>query len=74
MTEAEAHTAIKVTLAVMSRIADRTRTPADNLMIQILQTSEAKLAAAVRDLANDPNQPPTAERVTAALNAVGITV
>ena len=74
MTEAEARTAVQATLAVLSRIAERTRTPADNLMIQILRTSEAKLAAAVRDLANDPVQPPTPERIAAALNAVGIQV
>lgn len=74
MTEAEARTAIQATLAVMSRIADRTRTPADNLMVQILRTSEAKLAAAVRDLASDPIQPPTPERVAAALSAAGIQV
>ena len=74
MTEAEARTAVRATLAVLSRIADRTRTPADNLMVQILRTSEAKLAAAILELTNDPNQPPTPERVTAALNAAGITV
>jgi len=74
MSEAEARTAVQATLAVMARIAEGTRTPADDLLIQILRTSEAKLAAAVRNLANDPVQPPTPERIAAALTSAGIHV
>jgi len=71
MTEDEARVAVRATLAVMTRLAEKTRTAADDLLLQILRTNETKLAAAVLDLTRDP-EPPTAERVTAALAAVGI--
>ena len=57
----------------MTRLAEKTRTSADDVLLQILRSNEAKLDTAVRDLAGDPN-PPTAERVAAALAAVGIHV
>jgi hypothetical protein len=73
MTEAEARTAVRATLAVMTRLAEKTRTAADDLLIQILRANEAKLMTAVLALATDPN-PPTPERVTVALAAAGIRV
>jgi hypothetical protein len=73
MTEDEARAAVRATLAVMTRLAEKTRTSADDVLLRILRSNEAKLATAVRDLAADPN-PPTAERVSAALAAVGIRV
>ena len=36
MTEAEAHVAVRATLAVMTRIAEKTRTAADDVLTQIL--------------------------------------
>jgi hypothetical protein len=74
MTADEARTTVRATLAVMARLAERTHTSADNLIVQILQANEAKLSAAVFQLANDEVQPPTPERVSAALAAVGIKV
>jgi hypothetical protein len=73
MTENEARAAVRATLAVMTRLAEKTRTSADDVLLQILRSNESKLAAAVLDLARDAD-PPTAERVTAALSAVGIHV
>ena len=73
MTEDEARTAVRATLAVMTRLAEKTRTGADDLLIQILRSNEAKLTTAVLELAKDPT-PPTSERVSAALAAVGIKV
>lgn len=73
MTEDEARAAVRATLAVMTRLAEKTRTSADDVLLQILRSNEAKLTAAVLDLARDPS-PPTAERVAAALTAVGIRV
>ena len=73
MTEDEARVAVRATLAVLTRLAEKTRTAADDLLLQILRSNESKLAAAVLDLARDP-APPSPERVTAALAAVGIHV
>jgi hypothetical protein len=72
MTEDEARTAVRTTLALMAKIAERTRTAADDLLIQIVRQNEAKLAMAVIELSKDTVQPPSAERMTAALLAVGI--
>ena len=57
----------------MTRLAEKTRTGADDLLIQILRANETKLMTAVLALATDPN-PPTPDRVTTALAAVGIHV
>lgn len=73
MTEDEARVAVRATLAVMTGLAGKTRTAADDVMLQILRSNEAKLAAAVLDLTRDPT-PPSPERVAAALAAVGIRV
>lgn len=73
MTEDEARVAVRATLAVMTRLAGKTRTAADDLLLQILRSNEAKLAAAVLDLTRDPT-PPSPERVAAALANVGIHV
>ena len=73
MTEAEAHVAVRATLAVMTRIAEKTRTAADDVLTQILRSNEARLTAAVLELAKDPATP-TPERVAAALAAAGIHV
>jgi hypothetical protein len=72
MTDDEVRTAVRATLAVLTQLAQRTRTPADDLLLQLLRQNEARLTAAVADLLRDPAQPPTAERVAAALAAVGI--
>ncbi len=73
MTAEEAKVAVQATLAVLTRLAEKTRTGADDLLLQILHSNETRLAAAVFDLAKD-GSPPTPERVTAALSAVGIRV
>lgn len=73
MTEDEARTTVRATLAVMARLAEKTRTSADDVLIEILRSNEARLTAAVLDLAKDPT-PPTPERVAAALSAAGIRV
>jgi hypothetical protein len=73
MTEDEARTTVRATLAVMTRLAEKTRTSADDVLIQILRANESRLAAAVLELTTDPT-PPTPERVAAALAAAGIRV
>lgn len=73
MTEDEARIAVRATLAVMARLAEKTRTAADDMLIQILRANEGKLAAAVLDLTRETT-PPTPERVSAALTAAGIRV
>ena len=72
MTEEEARIAIRTTFSVLARVAAKTRTQADDLMLQMLQANETKLVSAVHSLANDSVQPPSAERVSAALAQVGI--
>jgi hypothetical protein len=72
MTDDEIRTAVRATLAVLTQLAQRTRTPADDLLVQLLRQNEARLVTAIADLLRDPAQPPTAERVTSALAAVGI--
>ena len=73
MTEDEARIAVRATLAVMTRLAEKTRTAADDLLLQILRSNEAKLTIAVHALAKCP-APPSPEQVAAALAAVGIHV
>lgn len=73
MTDDEARIAVRATLAVMTRLAEKTRSSADDLLLTVLRSNEAKLTAAVRELASDP-APPTPDRVAAALAAVGIRV
>ena len=74
MSEDEARTAVRATIAVMAQLAECTRTGADDLLVQILRSNESKLTTAVIELVKDPAQPPTAEKVAAALSAVGIRV
>jgi hypothetical protein len=72
MKDDEARVAVRATLAVMSRLAERTRTAADDILIQLLKANEPKLTEAVADLLKDKVQPPSNERIAAALAAVGI--
>lgn len=71
MTNDEARTAVRTTIAVMAQLAGCTRTVADDLLVQLLKSNEAKLTAAVIELLKDQT-PPTAERMSEALAAVGI--
>jgi hypothetical protein len=59
-------------LALLARIAKRTRTPADDLMASILQSNQERLVEAALSLLRNPDQPPTDEQVVAALESVGI--
>jgi hypothetical protein len=72
MTDNEVRTAVRAILAVLTQLAQRTRTSADDLLMQLLKSNEARLTTAVAELLKDPVQPPTAERISAALAAVGI--
>jgi hypothetical protein len=71
MTDDEARTAVRTTIAVMAQLAGRTRSAADDLLVQILKSNETRLTTAVIDLLKEPILP-TAERISAALSAVGI--
>ena len=70
----EANKAVHALLLLMQRIATQTRTKADDMFVSILKLNEAKLAEALLALLNDPEQPPTPERASAALATVGIRV
>ena len=72
MTDDEVRTAVRTTLAALTQLAQKTRTPADDLLLQLLRQNESKLTAAVAALLQDPVQPPAPERVTAALAADGL--
>jgi len=72
MTEDEARIAVRTTFTILARVAAKTRTQADDLLLQMLQANESKIVSAVNALANNPIQPPTAELISAALAHVGI--
>lgn len=74
MDRAVVETAVRTTLAVLCRVAARTRSQADDLMTQILCANEAKIVEAVERLLADSGQPPTDEQIVAALRDVGINV
>jgi hypothetical protein len=66
--------AIRATLLLLDRLSQRTRTPADDLLMSILQRNEDRLIEAVLRLLSSPVQPPTDEQVVEALASVGIRV
>ena len=70
----EVRAAVLATLAVLARVAERTRTQADDLMVSILRANKDRLAEAVLALLEDPALPVTEERVAEALASVGIRV
>lgn len=65
---------VRTTLILLTRIAKRTSTEADNLMATILQANEDRIVDTVLQLLSSPNQPPTEEQVISALESVGIKV
>jgi hypothetical protein len=67
-------TVVKATIILMTRLARRTTTQADDLMASILGTNEDRLVDAVVHLLAQPTQPPTEEQVVDALKRVGIRV
>ncbi len=74
MSKEEVTLVLRATLEVMARLVDQTRTQADNLIVSILKANDKKLADAIFTLIQDPQQPPTPDRVAAALAHVGIRV
>lgn len=72
MSDDDARIAVRTTLAVLSRLAAKTRSTADDVMVQVLLKNEARLALVVKELSNDPTQPPTDERVATVLVTHGI--
>jgi len=69
-----ARVAVRATLAVMAKLSERTRTATDDILIQLLKANEPKLTDAVAELLQDTVQPPSSERIAAALAHVGIRV
>jgi hypothetical protein len=65
---------VRTTLTLMARLAKRTRTQADDLMVAMLQANEDRLVEAVLKLPSSPDRPPTEEQIAEALAAVGIRV
>lgn len=64
--------AVRTTLAVVARISKRTRSPADDLLVAILRSSEERIADAVLKLLDGLDQPPTDEQITEVLKQTGI--
>ena len=67
-------TVVRTALVVITRLARRTRTQADDLMVAVLRANEDRLTEAVWQLLKNPTQPPSDEQVAAALADVGIRV
>ena len=68
-------TVVRATLLLMTRIAKRTRTQADDLLTSILQANEERLVDALVVLLSDSGgHSPTDEQVVQALERVGIQV
>lgn len=67
-------TVVRVTLAVLTRLARRTRTQADDLMAAILQTNEERIVDAVLKVLETPGAVPTEAQIVEALKSVGIQV
>jgi hypothetical protein len=63
---------VRTTLVLMTRLAQRTRTQADDLMVSILRANEDRLVDAVVTLMESADRPPTDEQVAEALARVGI--
>jgi hypothetical protein len=72
MTHDEIKTVVQVMLIALSRIAARTRTPTDDLMVSILKSNEARLVEAATKALETKAQPPTEEQVVEALRGVGM--
>jgi hypothetical protein len=66
--------AVRATLVAMGRIARKTRTPVDDMMVSILQANERRLVDAVRKLTASPGDDPSDEEITEAFKSVGIQV
>jgi len=68
-------TVVRATLMLMTRIAKRTRTQADDLLVSILQANEQRLVDALVVLLSDSGGGvPTEQQVVQALESVGIQV
>jgi hypothetical protein len=65
---------VRTTLILLARLAQRTRTPADDLLVTMLQAKEDQLVDAVMHLKNNSNATPTEEQIVEALKSVGIKV
>lgn len=65
---------VHTTLAIQTGIAKKTRTPADDMLLLILQANEERLVDAVASLLAETDGAPTAEQVARALEQVGIHV
>jgi hypothetical protein len=65
---------VRTTLILLARLAQRTRTQADDLMASMLQANEDRLVDAVMHLMSSSNAPPTEEQIVEALKSVGIKV
>ncbi len=70
----EVRPVVQATLAVLTRIARRTRSRADDLLALMLQGNEDRIAEAVARLVQEPARPLTDEQVEQALRQVGINV
>jgi hypothetical protein len=73
MNQDEVRVVVRATLAVVERIAKRTRTQADDLLAAMLVANEKRIADAVLKLSALPDGP-SEERTAEALRSVGIQV
>lgn len=68
----DVRTVVRVTLAVLKRIARQTRTQTDDLMVSILAVNEERIVEAVLQLSKGGDRLPTEAEVAEALTQVGI--
>jgi hypothetical protein len=65
---------VRTTLILLARLAQRTRTSADDLMASMLEANEDRIVDAVIKLMSISSAPPTEEQIVEALKSVGIKV
>ena len=74
MEREEVRKVVRTTLAVLARIAKRTQTQADDLLVGMLKAKEDRLVDAIMTLLADPNSTLTDDIIAKALEQVGIRV
>lgn len=74
MTRDQVKCVVRTVLMVIARIAKKTTTQADDLMLAALESNQERLVDAVQKLLADGGQMPTDDQVAQALSSVGIKV
>jgi hypothetical protein len=66
---------VQIVLAIMAKVARKTSTPADDLMVSVLESNQDRIAdVALRLVPKEGCQLPTDAQIATALHAAGIKV